>query len=175
MGSLIDHDALRRRALLAAVDAGRAAASDIGANAVLGSLSEGEFLRLAEAVTAGWIRARARQASEANTSGEELIQTLAPPADGSPMAEAWELGAIERVLGPLGELCAERDLTEKPIGAWNRADIDLFVWATWRLVAKAMPDKTGAGAIVSGRRFEDPLEDEIPFDDEHGSIPEKAA
>lgn len=98
----------------------------------LGSLSDWQLDKLVEAVLAGWICERAHQLTmeRLTTDESEFLATGIIP-------DPAELGTAAAILPALGDLCARLDLTDKPIGEWDREKVLFFVHSIGELLTEA--------------------------------------
>src|SRR5215213_2780931 len=124
----------RAEAMASAIDLGKAMIGRdpgfIHPNARVGSLSEFEWQKLAEAIVAGWIQARSGQLIEERFREEAFLTVGSIP-------EPYELATCSFVLSALGGLVGHMGLTDVPIGRWDKQDVLLFVWSATELVNSA--------------------------------------
>jgi hypothetical protein len=97
----------------------------------LGSLSEFEWEKLAEAIISGWIIERSKQLTGERFGHEHAF--LAMGQDPEPAG----LGHCAVTLPALGQFVEDRGLTDKPIGDWSKMDVLLFVWNAADMVLRA--------------------------------------
>jgi len=98
--------------------------------AKLGLLSDFKWRKIAEGVVSGWIVERSRQLTAERVTNEAMF--LATGAVPEPM----ELGTCAVALPALGDLVENLGLAERPIGAWSKDDVLLFVWTAAEIVAE---------------------------------------
>lgn len=136
MGELKNITAIERAAAMcAAVNMARDMVRDgsgyLSPRSMLGSMSQYEWDKLAEAIVSGWIIERSRQ-----LTGSRFTQEAAFLAMGEDPEPAG-LGHCAAILPALGELCEARGLTGKPIGDWSKMDVLIFVWNIADMMTRA--------------------------------------
>jgi len=107
----------------------------VSPNARVGSLSDYERFKLVEAIVGGWIVERSRQLTQDRLTDESFFLATGE------VPEPMELGVCAVALPALGDLVEKLGLTDKPIGAWSKNDILLFVWTAAELVNEARTAK----------------------------------
>jgi hypothetical protein len=149
----MDDNEQQKAAVMAAFDAVRMLWTStepvINPGTPLKQLSSYELGWIVNMAISQWITTRARQVSTIR-GAERLIRTL-----DSQIPEPWERGAILAVLPQLADWIGENELTDKPIGAWDRDAICMFAWIVYRLVDGA-------------RVVRDEMPGDVPFDPPQG-------
>jgi hypothetical protein len=142
MGELSrQEDAWQRRALDAAVAAGREMVAD-GAllpATPIGRLSDRDWGRLAQTVISGWIMTRAEQAVSEGRDTERaiLVSGFVP--------DPWDGGALSTILPELAETQID---WSRPLAEWSREAMAAFVANVHRLARKALIARNvGAGTF----------------------------
>jgi hypothetical protein len=112
-------DQWTRRAIAAAVHAARTAVLDgtVMARTPIIALTEPQWTRLAAATIAGWVCARAEQASAVGLAHDELILTTGHEP------EPWDLGVVTTVMPELYRRVASKVDLFKGIGQLSRPEM----------------------------------------------------
>jgi|SRR5215218_669638 len=125
----------RLAAFAAAVDMARTAIGSqehhVRQEARIGELSLFEWDKLASALVSGWIIERSRQLVAERLGDEPEFLALGETP------EPYDLGTVAAVLGPLADLIEKAGLSDRPIGAWSKHEVCLFVWTATELVLEA--------------------------------------
>ncbi len=94
----------------------------VSPSARLGTLSDWEWEKVVMGAMSGWIAERSRQVTSDRLFDEGVFLATGE------VPEPYELGLAANVLPGLGDLIERLGLTDKPIGAWSRDEVCLFVW-----------------------------------------------
>jgi hypothetical protein len=97
----------------------------------VGRLSETELGWMLSAALFAWIGKRTEQATAEQLDAEQTIRMTALDP------EPWDAGAVTAILPELADACADLDWS-RPLTAWSREDITVFLLKAMPLIRKAV-------------------------------------